>query len=588
MKIRRAPATAAYRRELSAARSRRPQKSYDAGADNIGPIPPGGFSYGTQIVGGPLYIDAFASRTAPSPWQLIERHIGLVYAIVAKKRDAVASVPLRLMCDGSRRVLGGKPRAWCDPIRISRAVARKHAKQNMISPSAVDQVYEIRNHPMLDVLDNPDGLGYFTRESLIGLLVMYQDVVGQAFLVPEGNGWDWRERDQTKRRVGPPKFLHTIYPQYVIPFRAAASPLITAWQYFEDYIPFEAAIWFRHSISLRDAYGASYSPLYGGYMYADQESRFMSIFDQVLGLGPRPSLLVSPKSPDSPFGEVERKRLAQDLERQHSAGNAGRTLVTIDPVEVTPLTYAPTDLAGLNLSEYDRTNLATIFGLPPTYFTTETNLANLEAADAMFARFAVTPMCRSIAAVLTRLVRQFDARLYFQFDSPIADDELQQAQIDKIYVDMGAVTINELNEERKYDLKPWGDVPLVAGTLVPVDTLIEKARKSIEQMDAAMESQKKRDAFELSDPSETEGEGEGDGEGGSGLGAASHVREEAPDDLPGETGIHEDAESEEQATYVGTGTLATGGKAAKRASLVQRRADLLREFQRALQRRIGA
>lgn len=571
--------SAAYRKQLSGARARRPQrptKSYDADANNLGPIPPGGFSFGTQIVGGPLYVDIFASRPAPSPWELVERHLGLVFSMVAKKRDAVASVPLRLMCDGSRKILGGRPRAISDPIRVSRSVAIKHAKQGLVSSAAVANVYEIRNHPILEALDNPDGLGYFTRQSLIGLLVMYQDVVGQAFLIPEGNGWDWRLDDQSKKK-GPPQYLHVLYPQYVIPFRAAGSPLITAWQYFEDYIPFEASIWFRQSLSLRDAYGSSYSPTYGGFMYADQEARFMAIFDQVLGLGPRPSLLVSPKDSENPMGEYERKRLAQDLTRQHAAGNAGNVLVTTSALDVTPMSYAPTDMAGLNLSEYDRTNLATIFGLPPTYFTTETNLANLEAADAMFARFAVGPMCRSIADVLTRMVRRFDQRLYFQFDSPIADDEMQQAQIDKMYVDMGAITINELNEDRKYTPKPWGDVPLVSGTLVPIDTLIEKARKSVEQMDAQMASQKNRDEFELQDES---ADGEEGGEGG----AAGLDREESPDDLPNAPKVHEVAEGEDQAEYVDPQTLSPGKRDTERTALLQRRAWLMDEFRR----RIGA
>jgi hypothetical protein len=275
----------------------------------------------------------------------------------------------------------------------------------------------------------------------------------------------------------------------MIPFREPGSPLIESYWYFKDRIPYEALIRFRHSISLRDAYGSSYSPLYAGDVYADQEDRFMAIFDQVLG-GPRPSLLISAKDSTEPLGETERKRLSQDIKRQNSGGEAGGLLVVNPAIDVTPLSYSPADLAGMQVSEYDRTNLAAIFGLPPTYFTTETNLANLEAADAFFARFGVEPMCRSIAKTLTRIVQSWDRRLYFQFDPVLAEDELKKAQVDKIYVDMGAVTLNQLNEEKKYPPVEWGNEPIFPNNMVPWSMLIEQLQQGIASQQAATEQGK--------------------------------------------------------------------------------------------------
>ena len=52
--------------------------------------PPGGFSFGTSWLGGPQHTDPFGARRAPSPWQLIEKYVGLIYACVARARDAVA------------------------------------------------------------------------------------------------------------------------------------------------------------------------------------------------------------------------------------------------------------------------------------------------------------------------------------------------------------------------------------------------------------------------------------------------------------------------------------------------------------------
>jgi hypothetical protein len=336
--------------------------------------PPGGFSFGTSWFGGPQFTDGFQSRRAPSPWQLVEKYGRLIYAMVNRNKDAVSRIPIRLYVDGSR-AQGGKPRSACDPIRISRAAAGRFVRDGSVSAAAVDQVYEVRTHPMLDVLDRPDPYGYFDRKSLIGFLVGSMDVVGSGYLVPDGGGWDYRTGV-----VGPgaPEFLWAVYSQYVIPVRQGGSPLIAFWQYFRERLPFENTLWFRQTTSLRDPYGAAFSPTYAGDMYQDQEGRFISYYDQIIG-GPRPNLVASAKDPLIPPGEAERRRHEQDLNRRHSGGNAGNAIVTNGAYDYTAINYPPTDSAGKDLSEYDRNCLASIFGQPPTFYTTDTNLANLQA-----------------------------------------------------------------------------------------------------------------------------------------------------------------------------------------------------------------
>jgi hypothetical protein len=509
-----------YASRLAKPRARKPDARPSGYGNDRNPQPPGGFSFGTNTIGGPAFVDPYGARRAPSPWQLVENFSGISYAMVARKADGVAKIPLRLMCDGSRKILGGKPRSCSDPIKVTRRTAIGHARAGKVSPSAVDEVYEIRNHPFLDVLDCPDPSRIFTRRKLLWILSAYQDVVGHGFLIPEGNGWDWKDEDQDRKK-GPPEFLWLIYPQFTIPFREARSVIPRAWQYFESYIPFRAAIWFRHSISLRDAYASPYSPLYAADMYRQQEAEFIATYNQVLAMGPRPNVVASAKDPLMPPGEAERRRLEQDFVRRHAAGNSGGIWVNTGAWDFTPISYSPADMAGKELAEYDRTNMATILGVPPTYFTTETNLANLEAADEYFARFAVEPMCFTIAETLTQIVQEWDKRLYFQFDPVLVEDELKQAQTDKIYVDMGAVTLNELNEEKKYTPKKWGDEPWLPGTLVQPsmaqqkhDLAIESGKKGMEQQDAAIESQKANDAFNMQVPA-PDGWDDGSGSGSS-------------------------------------------------------------------------
>lgn len=460
------------------------------------PQAPGGFSFGTSWWGGPQYTDVFNSRRAPTPWALVERYKSLIFALVARKRDAVAAVPIRLMADGSR-VQGGRPRSACDPIRVARGVAKRHARAGMVSSAAVDQIYEVRNHPILDVLDNPDPYGNFDRRKLIGLMVAQQDVVGSAYLVPEGNGWDWR--DTTSRKKGPPEYLWVVYPQYVTPIRQGDSPQVDHFQYFRDRLPFDAVLWFKQSVSLRDPYGSAYSPTYAGDMYADQEQRMISIADQMLGMGPRPNLVATAKDPMMPPGETERLRFEQDLNRRQAGPNAGGVLVNNGAWEFTPINQPPADSSWKDLSEYDRNCLSALFGVPPTFFTTDTNLANLQAADAFFARFGVEPMLHSICATLTALVKRWDPRLYFMHDPVLDEDEKLAEEVKSMQIASGRKSIDQVNEEDTIEPQPWGKEPLFNKNMVPWSILIKQAEQGLEQAKMSMENESKMTDFQTSE-----------------------------------------------------------------------------------------
>src|SRR5262245_21864903 len=53
-------------------------------------------SFGAGWGGGPLWVDSFKSRRAPTPYELIEAYKSLIYACVKLNAQAVARLPLRL------------------------------------------------------------------------------------------------------------------------------------------------------------------------------------------------------------------------------------------------------------------------------------------------------------------------------------------------------------------------------------------------------------------------------------------------------------------------------------------------------------
>lgn len=473
------------------------------------PVPPGNFSVGNTYLSGPLTTDAFGARRAPSPWQLVEKHKSLIYAMVERNKHAVTRIPLRLYADGSR--VQGRPRSVCDPIRVSRRTGERLWRDGNISSSAVDQVYEVRTHPILEVLDKPDPYGYFNRDRLIGLMVASCDVIGSFYLMPEGPGWRG-----LPGKKGPPDYLWVLYSQYVQPIRKAGDPRIDHFQYFGESIPYDQLVWFKQSISLRDPYGSGYSPVYAGDIYAAQEDRFITMAEQILGIGPRPSLILSAKDANMPMGEDQAKRLEQDTKRKDSAALGGNVLVSRGAIDVNIPSYPNADPAGITLSEYDRNNLACIFGQPPTFYTTDTNLANLQAAKAEHAANGVEPRCKSIAGQLTALVKEWDPRLFFAFDPALAEDEEAHERVVASRLKIGRTTINQENEETRWPPVAWGDEPWMPGTLVQPSMAQEKheagiaqGEAAIKQGDAAIESQSARDEFELQDdPESAEGESE--------------------------------------------------------------------------------
>lgn len=424
-------------------------------------MPPGNFSPGSTYISGPMYTDPFGAKRAPSPWQLIEKYKALIYAMVAKNANAVCRLPLRLYADGSR-AQGGKPRSACDPIRALRSVGQRLCRAGLVSPSAVDKIYEVRAHPFLTLLDHPDPYRYFTRTKLISLMVRYCDVVGTAYFMPDWDGWN--RQGNAPKRV--PDYLWVLYSQYVLPIRMPASPLIDKFQYFNERIPYDFLIWFRQNHSLRDPYGSGYSPVYAGDQYAEQEQKQIAILDQVLGLGPRPNMFATAKDPLQPPGVNEAKRFEQDLVRKHAGGYAGGVLVNTGAWDFTPASYAPADMGGKEISEYDRDVLATIFGQPPTYYTHDTNLANLQAADQQHARDGIEPRCKMIAETLTDWIRLYDPRLFFSFDDALPEDEELKTRILDMQLKNGSITIDQANEESQWPPVPWGKEPWMSNTLI--------------------------------------------------------------------------------------------------------------------------
>jgi phage portal protein BeeE len=229
-------------------------------------------------------------------------------------------------------------------------------------------------------------------------------------------------------------------------------------------------------LSAKNPYGQGYGPEQAAIEYARLEDTFVSIQDNMLSNGPRPSLIVSHRDPKGAFGSAERERLEAEMEHRGRGGRAGGVFVIDGAATVTPISYTPTDLGGLEISSYDLERIANCFDVPVSLLKTEdVNRANAEAGLEQHGRHAVEPRCRLIASTLTRWTHSLDVkgargwdRLFWAFDPVVAEDKQAEAELHKVYIDLGVLSRNEVRLELGYEPAEGGDVLLVRDRLAPL------------------------------------------------------------------------------------------------------------------------
>jgi hypothetical protein len=455
------------------------------GAQRAGPA---GYGMGVAWSGGPLYADRYGAKRGPTPWQLIEAHKQLSFACGEYNALGMAQLPFRLYCTSA----GGrdKPRSLSGPIPVRGwDFERLRTLPYVVRTfgSGVDDVREITNHLILKSLDNPaqdprTGLKYFDRPTLVATMVRYLDTVGISYLKPEskeGVGY----RDLARLKIIPP-LLWPLQSQYVWPVREPDSALIASFKYFtHDYEPGDV-VYIRMRPSLRDPYGAGYAAAQAAWQYLGLEDSSISMWDQLLGTGARPNLIVSPEDPNIAPGEDERRRLAAELNTFHARGRAGRSLVTTGGWKFTPIAYPGWDMGELAVNEYQVERVANCYGVPMSYLTKETNLANLQAGRTLHAVFGIEPRAQCLASALTSLIQLYDDRLFFAFDSAVPEDEELRAKLDDMGLKNGRYTINEVNVDTPFAKKDYGDAPWIPGTLVQPDMAIEKHEQGLKTAEA--------------------------------------------------------------------------------------------------------
>ena len=419
--------------------------------------PPGYMNQGWN--GGPATIDAFRSRRAPSPPELVEAWKSVVYACSKINANGVAKATRRLYATTTSRQR--RPRGAVKSLArpAERRLRESKAYGHLLSKA--ESVHEVVEHPHVSAIE--DANPAFDGTLLMHYTSLCLDLCGSAYWQPD---------------AGPLQVASAIWPlqaQYVMPQHVTGGYLVDYFQYFDRQYRPDELIHFRE-VSLKDPAGAGYGPTQAAFEYVGLGEKYVTIQEQLLGTGFRPSVVISPKDAAMPMGQTERRRAEAELNSRYSGAGAGRAWVSDGAVDVHTMSFPPGDLADLQISEQALARVANCFGVPVSLLRTEdVNLANAEAGNRQHATLLLEPRCALIDGVLTRWTRSESARLprldlgwdrcFWATDPIFGEDEERKAKIFDMKVKAGQRTINEWRDEDGLPPVTWGNEPWYPNTL---------------------------------------------------------------------------------------------------------------------------
>jgi HK97 family phage portal protein len=397
---------------------------------------------------GTHYIDSYKRNRNPTPNELMAELKGTAWACASINAAVCAAYPPRLYVTTT----ADQPIARCATRPVTRSVERRlrNAPTWRAYTKSASRIEEVTDHSLLDLLArvNPIHNGFDLWE----LTTLYLEVHGRAF-------W-YLDFDPV---LGTPGEIWPLPSQNVTPKRRPDSTnLIDYYEYRSgtksQRLQPSQVIFFRYP-DPRDPYLGGLSPLRACFEQVAMTSHFSARKQAIFENDAIPAALISP---ETSLGEEERDRLEAQWNHCFQTGGAGRVLVAEGKMNVSVLQHSLGDLALLADYKMTKEDIANAFHVPLSYLTTNTNLANLQAARTQHMSLAIDPrLQRRDEKLNEQLVPLFDpsGRLFLASEDPVPVD--QEAGVTQMIADLkyGVVSINEVRGERGLAPVPWGDVP---------------------------------------------------------------------------------------------------------------------------------
>jgi HK97 family phage portal protein len=408
---------------------------------------------------GTSYIDSYKRNRNPSPNELLAELKGVAWACISLNASVCANYPPRLYVttDTAQRPARCLTRAL-HPAHEARLRARKDLPASVAKATHIEEVLD---HPLLALLRQVNPV--HNSFDLWELTHTYLEVHGRAFwyLAPGP--------------LGVPSEIWVLPAQNVTPRRDPDSPnIVDSYQYRtgprEQSFPPGQVIFFRYP-DPRDPYLGGLSPLRAAFEQIALSSSYAATKGAIYDNQAIPSAIISP---EEIIGEDERDRIESQWNAKFRRGGAGKVVVSEHGIRVQVLSHSMGDLAALADMAATKDDICNAFHVPVSFFTRETNLANLQAADSQHLAKCIHPrLTRRDEKLNEQLVPLYDpsGRLFLASEDPTPVDKdltIKQQENDLKY---GVVSINEIRSERGLPPVPWGNVPWLPDRWLPTDQL---------------------------------------------------------------------------------------------------------------------
>jgi HK97 family phage portal protein len=394
------------------------------------------------------FLDVVRRRREPTAFELLAELKNTAWTCASINAAVCANFPPRLFV----RTRGNEPVPRC----LTRPLSAKTLHRLRFAPHldtytrGADRLEEVLDHPLLALLAhaNPQHNAFDLWE----LTTLYQEVQGGAYWFLD------------RGPLGVPQAIWILPSQNVTPRREPNSRnLVDYYSYrtgtTEQRFQPDQIIAFRYP-DPRDPYTSGLSPLRACYEQVCLTSQYAAFKQEKFDFHAIPDAIVSP---DEVIGEEERDRLETQWQSRFRQGG-GKVVVADSALRVQLLNHSMGDLAALADMNATRQEIANAFHVPLSFLTSETNLANLQAAEHQHMAKAISPRLKRRDEKLNeQLVPLYDpsGRLFLASDDPVPINRELTAREQELNLKYGVVTINEVRSESGLPPVPWGDTPWV-------------------------------------------------------------------------------------------------------------------------------
>lgn len=406
---------------------------------------------------GSSYVDAFHRIHNPTANELLADLKGTAWTCASINAAVCASFPPRLYV----ATHPSQPAPKCRTLPLDRATEQRLRSLAALPPAVAKaaQIQEVLDHPLLTLLRQVNPV--HNAFDLWELTTLYQEVHGSAY-------WNL-----VFDRFGVPREIWILPTQNVSPKRDADSPhLVDYYQYRtgtrEQRFSPRQIIQFRYP-DPRNPYTDGLGPLRACFEQVSLLGDYSAMKKAVYDNNAIPAAVVSP---EEVIGAEERDRLEAQWNQKFRRGGSGRVLVGESGLKVQVLSHSMGDLAALADMKATKEDIANAFHVPLSFLTSNTNLANLQAAEHQHQAKAIAPRLRRRDEKLNeQLLPLFDpsGRLFLASDDPVPANRLELMQQQESDLKYGVITINEARMNRGLPPVPWGETPWLPLQWAPTD-----------------------------------------------------------------------------------------------------------------------